>query len=77
MIVSSEYETVKDFNTGVRNRRVLVRNIAVLISFKRKAILYLFQWITMKIPKLKILPIRSLKKISSSWLPLIKYLKLT
>ena len=43
MIVSSEYDTVSDLRTGVRKSRVLVRNIAVLISFSRKFSWYFYQ----------------------------------
>ena len=35
MMVSSEYETVRDLRTGVRNKRAVVRKAAVLKSFIR------------------------------------------
>ena len=35
IIVSSEYETVRDFITGVKKSRIPFKNIAVLISFSK------------------------------------------
>jgi len=66
MMVSSEYETVRDLRIGVKKSRVLVRNTAVLMSLMRKDTLYLDQWMIMKAEKQRTLVTNILVKMSSS-----------
>ena len=78
MIVSSEYETVRDFKTGVRKSSVKLRKQAVLTSFIRFLKEYTDQWMAIK-DKKKNTQAATIywKKTSSSKLPNIRNMKPT